>query len=97
MLEVKVTATHDPVSSVDVLLHGHTPLLPPVFRGPLRRAAGLTQRQVAQAVGVQPLQILRWEAGEAEPRPGERRVAYSRLLQGLAQQHPHVITSTAVP
>ncbi|MFF3680237.1 multiprotein-bridging factor 1 family protein [Streptomyces sp. NPDC002120] len=97
MLEVKVTVTHDPVSSVDVLLHGQRPLLPPAFRGPLRRAAGLTQRQVAQAIGVQPLQILRWEAGEAEPRPGERRAAYSRLLQGLAQQHPDVITSTAVP
>ncbi|MFD4737755.1 helix-turn-helix transcriptional regulator [Streptomyces virginiae] len=98
MLEVTVTTAHDPVSAVDALLSaGQTPLLPPAYRGPLRRAAGLTQRQVAQAVGVKPLQIIRWEAGEAEPRLGERRAAYSRLLQGLAQQHPDVITSTTVP
>ncbi|MEV7417729.1 helix-turn-helix transcriptional regulator [Streptomyces sp. NPDC089919] len=80
-----------------MLLHAQTPLLPPVLRGPLRRAAGLSQRQVAQAVGVRPLQIIRWEAGEAEPRAGVRRVAYSRLLQALAQQHPDIVASTAVP
>ncbi|MFB7467107.1 helix-turn-helix domain-containing protein [Streptomyces sp. NPDC056224] len=85
------------MSAVDVLLSEQKPLLPPALRAPLRRAAGLTQRQVANAIGVRPLQVLRWEAGEAEPRNGERRAAYSRLLHGLAQQHPAVVASTSAP
>ncbi|WP_420082986.1 helix-turn-helix domain-containing protein (plasmid) [Streptomyces sp. JL4002] len=94
MLEVQMTTTHDPVSAVNALLVEHAPLLPPALRAPLRRAAGLSQRQVADAIGVRPLQILRWEAGSVEPRNGERRIAYSRLLHGLAEQHPDVVTST---
>ncbi|WP_030200679.1 DNA-binding transcriptional regulator [Streptomyces sp. NRRL S-87] len=92
-----MTVTHDPGSAVDALLREHAPLLPPEVRAPLRRAAGLTQLQVATAVGVRKLQVLRWEQGEAEPRPGEKRAAYSRLLQGLARQHPDILASTAVP
>ncbi|MEU9237141.1 helix-turn-helix domain-containing protein [Streptomyces subrutilus] len=95
MLEVNVTTTHDPVASVDVLLYAHAPLLPVAVRGPLRRAAGLSQQQVAEAIGVQPLAVLRWEAGSVEPRSGPRRTAYSRLLQGLADQYPDVLTSAS--
>ncbi|MFI8365252.1 helix-turn-helix domain-containing protein [Streptomyces sp. NPDC085612] len=60
-------------------------------RGPLRRAAGLTQRQVAEELGVKALSIKRWESGAVEPRAGAKRTAYSRLLQGLAKRHPEVI------
>ncbi|MDA5279864.1 helix-turn-helix transcriptional regulator [Streptomyces sp. Isolate_45] len=80
------------MASIDVLLDNHAPLLPPSVRGPLRRAAGLTQRQVAREIGVQPLAVKRWEAGSVEPRPGERRIAYSRLLQGLARRYPEVLS-----
>ncbi|MDH6545883.1 helix-turn-helix domain-containing protein [Streptomyces sp. SPB4] len=85
------TARHDPVARIDALLDDHAPLLPVPVRGPLRRAAGLTQKQVATRIGVQPLAVKRWEAGSTEPRPGERRTAYSRLLQGLARRHPEVL------
>ncbi|MFD8415439.1 helix-turn-helix domain-containing protein [Streptomyces sp. NPDC059650] len=80
------------MASVEALLGAHAPLLPASVRGPLRRAAGLTQKQVAKEIGVQPLAVKRWEAGSVEPRPGERRTAYSRLLQGLAQRHPEVFS-----
>ncbi|MBT2611429.1 helix-turn-helix transcriptional regulator [Streptomyces sp. ISL-87] len=90
-----MTTTHDPVASVDVLLHGHAPLMPVPVRAPLRRAAGLTQEQVAEAIGVQPLAVLRWESGAVEPRNGPRRTAYSRLLHGLAQRYPEVTTPTS--
>ncbi|WP_285543705.1 helix-turn-helix transcriptional regulator [Streptomyces lavendulae] len=62
-------------------------------RGELRRAAGLTQAQVAAAIGVGRVQVARWETGFAEPR-GVRRRAYSHLLLGLARQHPKVSTAT---
>ncbi|MFZ3476082.1 helix-turn-helix domain-containing protein [Streptomyces sp. 2.9] len=81
------------MARIDALLGSHAPLLPVSVRGPLRRAAGLTQRQVASVIGVQPLAVKRWEAGSVEPRPGERRTAYSRLLQGLAHQHPEVLST----
>ncbi|MFF9070515.1 helix-turn-helix domain-containing protein [Streptomyces sp. NPDC014891] len=89
----EVTPVHNPVASVDALLDAHAPLLPTSVRGPLRRAAGLTQRQVADKLGVQPLSVKRWESGAVEPRAGLKRTAYSRLLQGLAQRHPEVIIS----
>ncbi|MCX4721986.1 helix-turn-helix domain-containing protein [Streptomyces virginiae] len=54
-------------------------------RGPLRRAAGLTQQQVALAVGVGRVQVARWETGTAEPR-GIRRKAYSHLLKSLTRR-----------
>ncbi|MER5871948.1 helix-turn-helix transcriptional regulator [Streptomyces sp. NPDC002044] len=65
-------------------------------RGGLRRAAGLTQAQVAAALGVGRVQVARWETGFNEPR-GDRRRAYSSLLSSLARQHPDTVTSTAVP
>jgi DNA-binding transcriptional regulator YiaG len=86
-----VTTVHDPVAAVDSLLREHTHLLPVAVRGPLRRAAGLTQQQVADMIGVQPLAVKRWEAGSVEPRVGERRAAYSRLLKGLAIRYPEYL------
>ncbi|MFD0723771.1 MULTISPECIES: helix-turn-helix domain-containing protein [Actinomycetes] len=82
------------MASINALLGDHAPLLPASVRGPLRRAAGLTQRQVAKEIGVQPLSVKRWEAGLVEPRPGERRTAYSRFLQVLARRHPEVLSKS---
>ncbi|MFZ3475787.1 helix-turn-helix transcriptional regulator [Streptomyces sp. 4.24] len=66
------------------------------MRGELRRAAGLTQDQVAQALGVGRVQVARWETGVNEPR-GVRRLGYSRFLQGLAEQHSEAATVTTTP
>ncbi|MGW6865879.1 helix-turn-helix domain-containing protein [Streptomyces sp. NPDC054901] len=96
MLGVNVTTARDPLSAVDELLSQTTWLPVTDARGRLRRAAGLTQAQVAAAIGVGRVQVARWETGFAEPS-GVRRRAYSHLLQGLARQHPDAITSTAVP
>ncbi|MFE0916049.1 MULTISPECIES: helix-turn-helix domain-containing protein [unclassified Streptomyces] len=91
-----MTTAHDPLNAVDVLLSQATWLPTTGARGQLRRAAGLTQAQVAHAIGVGRVQVARWETGFAEPR-GVRRAAYSRFLRGLAQQHPEAVTSTATP
>lgn len=55
--------------------------------GRLRRAGGLTQSEVAAAIGVHRVQVARWESGKAEPRPPHRQ-DYALLLQGLAARHP---------
>ncbi|MET9603133.1 helix-turn-helix transcriptional regulator [Streptomyces sp. NPDC006459] len=96
MLGCEVTTAQDPLNAVDVLLSQATWLPATGARGQLRRAAGLTQAQVADALGVGRVQVARWETGFAEPR-GVRRTAYSKFLHGLARQHPDAITSTAAP
>ncbi|GAA1540765.1 hypothetical protein GCM10009730_57360 [Streptomyces albidochromogenes] len=55
--------------------------------GRLRRAGGLTQSEVAAAIGVHRVQVARWESGKAEPRPPHRQ-DYALLLQGLAARYP---------
>ncbi|MGI5451414.1 helix-turn-helix domain-containing protein [Streptomyces sp. CA-243310] len=62
-------------------------------RGALRRAAGLTQADVATTLGVGRVQVARWETGTNEPR-GDRRRAYSGLLRILAEQHPDAVAPT---
>ncbi|MFH8894266.1 helix-turn-helix domain-containing protein [Streptomyces sp. NPDC017949] len=59
----------------------------PAVRRQLRLADGLTQRQLADALQVKPLTILRWESGQTAPRQPWRD-AYARLLQRLAEKHP---------
>lgn len=49
----------------------------------IRVASGLSQAEVAAAIGVSPVAISRWEAGERRPR-GAGAVAYARLLRDLA-------------
>ncbi|WP_327687334.1 helix-turn-helix transcriptional regulator [Streptomyces sp. NBC_00467] len=66
----------------------------PAARARLRQAASLTQAEVAEAIGVHRIQVVRWESGQAEPRNPHRR-AYGRLLAGLAAQYPEVLASTA--
>ncbi|WP_419248111.1 helix-turn-helix domain-containing protein [Streptomyces virginiae] len=93
---VIVTTAQDPLAAVEDLLSQATWLPAVDARGRLRRAAGFTQAEVADALGVGRVQVARWETGFAEPS-GVRRRAYSRLLRGLAQQHPDLVVSTAAP
>ncbi|MFD9293195.1 helix-turn-helix domain-containing protein [Streptomyces sp. NPDC060030] len=55
------------------------PLPSPKERRRLREAKGLSERQVAAAVGVTPATVRAWETGRAGPR-GRRRAAYTRLI-----------------
>ena len=80
--------------AVDELLRPPAKLPPPSIRAELRRAHQLTQQQVAEAIGVHRIQVVRWETGRAEPRNPHRR-AYLRLLDGLASQHPEVLKLAA--
>lgn len=62
-------------------------LPPPAERERLRRAAGLTQTQIAKALRVRRETVTGWESGRTDPRPPQR-AAYARLLEGLAAQFP---------
>jgi transcriptional regulator with XRE-family HTH domain len=48
----------------------------------VRLAAGLAQRDIAEAIGVSPVAVSRWEAGDRRPR-GEPALRYARLLREL--------------
>ncbi|MFD9818497.1 telomere-associated protein Tap [Streptomyces violascens] len=77
-------------ASVDALLEQVTAddgLPQPAERRRLRKAAGLSQEQVARALDVRRESVTSWEAGRSEPRP-PKRAAYLRLLEGLAARHP---------
>lgn len=80
-----VMSDADPLQRVDALLDDVLP--PPHVRQQLRLAAGLTQQEVADAVGVKRLAVARWEAGEAHPRR-PRRATYAHLLKRLAERFP---------
>ncbi len=56
-------------------------LPPPGERRNIRQRAGLTLRQVAEAVGVDAVSVMRWEQGST-PRPS-RAPAYKQLLIDL--------------
>ncbi|MFC4494800.1 telomere-associated protein Tap [Streptomyces ovatisporus] len=76
-------------AAVDALLEqasGELP--PPAERARLRRAAGLSQQQVAAALKLKRREtVADWESGRSEPRPPQR-AAYLRLLEGLATRYP---------
>ncbi|MFE5809452.1 helix-turn-helix transcriptional regulator [Streptomyces sp. NPDC056491] len=59
----------------------------PAERERLRRAQGLTQTQVAEAIGVTRGAVSAWEAGRYDPR-GDARVQYAELLRLIAERHP---------
>ncbi|MEU0939374.1 helix-turn-helix domain-containing protein [Embleya sp. NPDC005971] len=74
--------------AVDALLaQARSDLPSPAERARLRKAAGFTQQQVADALGVQRVTVVAWEAGRSDPRPPQRQ-AYARLLDGLADRYP---------
>ncbi|MGN5392452.1 helix-turn-helix domain-containing protein [Streptomyces sp. JL7001] len=78
----------DRLRQVDALLDGLDDVLPPPqVRAQLRVAAGLTQKDVADAVGVKRVAVARWESGEVRPRRPHREV-YLHLLKGLAERFP---------
>ncbi|MEU0915014.1 helix-turn-helix transcriptional regulator [Streptomyces althioticus] len=77
----------DPMQRVNALLDDVLPS--PRVRQKLRLAAGLTQQEVADAVGVKRLAVARWELGQTHPRRPHRAV-YIHLLKGLAERFPDV-------
>ncbi|MFE3865973.1 helix-turn-helix domain-containing protein [Streptomyces goshikiensis] len=83
----------DALRRVDELVDRDLALPSPLVRQQLRIAAGLTQTQVADAVGVKKLAVKRWESGQSEPRQPNRDV-YAHLLRRLAEKYP---TATEVP
>lgn len=58
----------------------------PAERERLRKTAGFTQEEVAEALGIRRETMARWESGQAQPR-APKRAAYARLLAGLADIH----------
>ncbi|MEU6680940.1 helix-turn-helix transcriptional regulator [Streptomyces sp. NPDC046925] len=76
----------DPLRRVDALVDDAT-LPPPSVRQQLRIAAGLTQAEVADAIGVQRVAVARWEAGLTKPHRGNR-LRYAHFLKRLAERFP---------
>ncbi|WP_030905018.1 telomere-associated protein Tap [Streptomyces sp. NRRL F-5126] len=76
-------------SAVDALLEhvARDDLPAPEERRRLREAAGLSQAQVARALGARREAVGSWESGRSEPRT-PKRAAYARLLEGLADRFP---------
>ncbi|WP_189035242.1 helix-turn-helix domain-containing protein [Streptomyces daqingensis] len=76
-------------AAVDALLkQASAELPPPAERARLRRAAGLSQQQVAAALQLKRREtVADWESGRSAPRPPQR-AAYLRLLEGLAARYP---------
>jgi HTH-type transcriptional regulator/antitoxin MqsA len=83
----------DPLRRIDALVEEDT-LPAPRVRQQLRLAAGLTQTEVAEAIGVKRLAVAQWEAGRAQPHRGNRR-AYAHLLRKLAAKHPDAAVEEA--
>ncbi|MDX2733456.1 telomere-associated protein Tap [Streptomyces sp. PA03-2a] len=74
-------------AAIDALIASQAPLPPPAERERLRKAHGLTQEQVAQALGVRRPTVVAWENGKTDPR-GEQRAGYARLLDKLTELYP---------
>ncbi|MFD9511267.1 helix-turn-helix transcriptional regulator [Streptomyces mirabilis] len=72
---------------IESLLNRAVGLPGPAERARLRLAGNLTQAEVAEALGVHRVQVVRWETGRAEPRQPHRQ-AYAQLLHGLAAKFP---------
>lgn len=79
------------MSRIHALLEPQAPaevqLPPPSERVRLRKAQGLTQARVAEALGVTPGAVGSWEKGRYEPR-GDVRIQYAELLRLIAERHP---------
>ncbi|GAA2264510.1 hypothetical protein GCM10010232_65790 [Streptomyces amakusaensis] len=78
----------DRLKQVDDLLDGLDDALPPPHvRVQLRLAAGLTQKDIAEAMGVTRVAVARWELGQTHPRRPQRDL-YIHLLKRLAARFP---------
>jgi transcriptional regulator with XRE-family HTH domain len=53
----------------------------------IREEAGLSIREVADAIDVSPSGLFRWENGKRTPR-GEAAVRYAKFLERLASSEP---------
>ncbi|MGW6095044.1 helix-turn-helix transcriptional regulator [Streptomyces sp. NPDC055157] len=82
--------------AVDALIVSASPLPPPAERERLRKAHGLTQEQVANALKVRRATVVSWENGKTDPRPPQRE-AYARLLAQLAELYPANTQEPAPP
>lgn len=85
-------------SAVDALLEqvAQDDLPDPAERKRLREAAGLSQAQIATALGARREAVGNWEIGKSEPRP-PKRAAYARLLEGLAARYPAQAADAPAP
>jgi DNA-binding transcriptional regulator YiaG len=73
------------ISSVDDLLAHHhlrRKLPPAAERQRIRQAAGISLRELAAALGVSHMAVVRWEAG-ARPADPAHVASYGRLLNEL--------------
>jgi transcriptional regulator with XRE-family HTH domain len=68
----------------DLLASRRRSLPSPSVRRELREAAGLSQADIAAALGVSPAAVSRWEAGKRAPR-GPWADLYRELLQSLVR------------
>lgn len=59
-------------------------LPPPAVARAIRDAAGVSQRQVADELGINRVSVARWELGARTPR-GELRLRYVDLLDELRE------------
>ncbi|WP_327249828.1 telomere-associated protein Tap [Streptomyces sp. NBC_01320] len=80
--------------AVDALIASASPLPAPAERERLRKAHGLTQEQVANALKVRRATVVSWENGKTDPRPPQRE-AYARLLAQLAELYPAATAESA--
>ncbi|GGU61125.1 hypothetical protein GCM10010274_57420 [Streptomyces lavendofoliae] len=79
----------DPMRRIDAVVDADT-LPPPRVRQQLRLAGGLTQAEVAKAIGVQRVAVARWEAGLTQPHRNNR-LKYAEFLRQLAEEHPAAV------
>jgi HTH-type transcriptional regulator/antitoxin MqsA len=82
----------DPLRRVDALVDADT-LPSPRVRQQLRVSAGLTQAEVAEAIGVKRVAVARWEAGLTKPHRGNR-LKYAHFLRRLAEKYPAAAEET---
>jgi transcriptional regulator with XRE-family HTH domain len=57
----------------------------PRIRRRVRERAGITQRDLARVLGVDPATVCRWESGERDPRPSQLQ-AYVAALERLTRE-----------
>jgi transcriptional regulator with XRE-family HTH domain len=67
---------------VKARIHVRRSLPEPALRVALRRRAGLTQRELAEILGVDRTAIAHWEAGRRHPE-GKRLTDYVEALQAF--------------